>query len=100
MRSEKVESDGAARRIAARPAAPEGVVRVAEADARGFRQDVVIGRRHPLVADEPASLGGTDLGPNPYQFLSAGLGARTTMTIRMYARRKGIADPCRLRRDA
>ena len=76
---------------AARPTAPEGVVRVAEAEASGFRQDVVIGGRHQLVADEPANLGGTDLGPSPYQFLSAGLGACTTMTIRMYARRKGIA---------
>jgi len=73
------------------PQAPEGVVRVAEAEAGGFRQDVVIDGRHQLVADEPASMGGTDMGPSPYQLLSAGLGACTTMTIRMYARRKGIA---------
>ncbi|WP_372838087.1 alpha/beta fold hydrolase [Phaeovulum sp.] len=70
--------------------APEGVVRVAEAEASGFRQDILIGGRHQIVADEPASLGGTDLGPSPYQLLSAALGACTTMTIRMYARRKGI----------
>lgn len=71
--------------------APEGVVRVAEADAKGFRQDVMIGGRHQLIADEPASYGGTDLGPSPYQLVSAGLGACTTMTIRMYARRKRMA---------
>ncbi len=69
--------------------APEGVVRVAEADPAGFLQDVAAGPRHHLTADEPASFGGTDLGPSPYQFLSAGLGACTSMTIRMYARRKG-----------
>lgn len=70
--------------------APEGVVRVAEAEAGGFRQDVTIGGKHQLVADEPVSIGGTDQGPSPYQLLSAALGACTTMTIRMYARRKGI----------
>lgn len=74
----------------ARPEAPEGVTRVAEAGPDGFRQDVVIGGRHQLVADEPVAMGGSDLGPSPYQFLSAGLGACTAMTIRLYARRKGI----------
>lgn len=70
--------------------APEGLVRVSEAEASGFRQDIVVAGRHSLVADEPLSMGGTDLGPSPYQFLAAGLGACTTMTIRLYARRKGI----------
>ncbi|MEX1153957.1 alpha/beta fold hydrolase, partial [Parvibaculum sp.] len=74
-----------------RPETPEGVVRVAEAEASGFRQDISIGGRHQLVADEPVSMGGTDLGPSPYQLLSAALGACTTMTIRLYARRKAIA---------
>lgn len=72
------------------PDAPEGVVRVSESDADGFRQDISVGGRHHLVADEPASMGGTDTGPSPYQLLSAGLGACTTMTIRLYARKKGI----------
>lgn len=75
---------------AARPDAPEGVVRVSEAEASGFRQDIVVAGRHQLIADEPRSMGGTDLGPSPYQLLAAGLGACTTMTIRLYARRKGI----------
>lgn len=72
-------------------AAPEGVVRVSEAEASGFRQDVTIGGKHQLVADEPTSVGGTDLGPSPYQLLAAALGACTTMTLRMYAGRKGLA---------
>ncbi|MDN5788501.1 bifunctional alpha/beta hydrolase/OsmC family protein [Pseudorhodobacter sp.] len=70
------------------PAIPEGITRVVEADPNGFLQDVHLGRHH-LKADEPASFGGTDLGPSPYQYLAAALGACTTMTMRMYARRKG-----------
>jgi putative redox protein len=73
-----------------RPDAPEGVVRVSEAEASGFRQDIVVAGRHQMIADEPVAMGGTDLGPSPYQLLAAGLGACTTMTIRLYARRKGI----------
>jgi len=71
------------------PGAPEGIVRVSEADPAGFLQDVAVGPRHHLLADEPAAHGGTDAGPGPYQLLSAGLGACTSMTVRMYARRKG-----------
>lgn len=73
-----------------KPEAPEGVVRVSEADAASFKQDVVIGGKHTLIADEPVTVGGSDLGPSPYQLLSAGLGACTTMTLRMYARRKSL----------
>ncbi len=70
------------------PGAPEGVVRVREADPEGFLQDVNVGPRHHVLADEPVAYGGTDRGLSPYQFLSAGLGSCTSMTIRMYARRK------------
>ncbi len=71
------------------PGAPEGIVRVSEADPKGFLQDVNAGPKHHLLADEPEAYGGTDRGLSPYGFLSAGLGACTSMTIRMYARRKG-----------
>ncbi|MGI3212634.1 bifunctional alpha/beta hydrolase/OsmC family protein [Roseovarius tibetensis] len=71
------------------PGAPEGVVRVAEADPDGFLQDVNAGPGHHVLADEPAAYGGADRGMSPYGFLAAGLGACTSMTIRMYARRKG-----------
>ena len=70
-------------------AAPDGAVHVSEVDEDGFLQDVNVSGRHSYFADEPTSVGGTDLGPTPYQYVSAGLGACTTMTIRMYARRKG-----------
>lgn len=73
------------------PGAPEGIVRVAEADPNGFLQDVNAGPVHHVLADEPESYGGTNRGMTPYGFLSAGLGACTSMTIRMYARRKGWA---------
>ena len=71
------------------PGAPEGIVRVSEADPSGFLQDVNSGPFHHTLADEPVSYGGTNKGMSPYGFLSAGLGACTSMTIRMYARRKG-----------
>ncbi len=70
--------------------AGEGLVRSAELDPEGFLQDLHAGGHH-LLADEPQSVGGSDLGPTPYGLVSAGLAACTSMTIRMYARRKGIA---------
>ncbi len=70
--------------------APEGVIRVSEADPNGFLQDVQNGPYHHVVADEPQAYGGTNKGLTPYGFISAGLGACTSMTIRMYARRKGL----------
>lgn len=71
--------------------APEGVVRVTEADAAGFLQDIQNGPHHHALADEPAAYGGTNRGMSPYGFVASGLGACTSMTIRMYARRKGWA---------
>lgn len=64
-------------------------VLVAETGAGKFHNRVVSGAHH-LVADEPASVGGLDSGPSPYDFLAIGLGACTSMTLRMYAERKGL----------
>jgi putative redox protein len=61
---------------------------VVEGNASGFTQEITCGP-HALVADEPSSLGGADAGPNPYELLLAGLGACTSMTIAMVARRRG-----------
>jgi uncharacterized OsmC-like protein/alpha/beta superfamily hydrolase len=55
----------------------------------GFRTDVVAGR-HRFVADEPLGVGGTDLGPTPYDLLSAALATCTTMTLKAYANFKKI----------
>ena len=68
---------------------PEGIVRVTEADPNGFLQDITSGPSHHALADEPIIYGGTNRGMSPYGFMSAGLGACTSMTIRMYTRRKG-----------
>lgn len=62
---------------------------VAETMQGTFLNEVVAGRHHFLV-DEPAALGGNDAGPTPEDLLGAALGACTSMTLRMYARRKQL----------
>lgn len=69
-------------------ALPDGIVEVEETGQGRYTQRVRAGT-HILAADEPVALGGDDLGPGPYEYLLAALGACTAMTLRMYAERKG-----------
>ncbi len=62
------------------------VVRIDDAH---YRTEIRARSGHSLVADEPMQDGGTNLGPNPYDYLLAGLGSCTVITLRMYADRKG-----------
>lgn len=65
-----------------------GIV-VATTKAGGFRTELVAAG-HPMLADEPESVGGTNTGPSPYDLLSAALASCTSMTIRMYAEHKKL----------
>jgi len=71
------------------PEAVEGSVAVAETGTGKFSNVVVTGSGHILSADEPKRVGGDDSGPTPYDFLLAALGTCKSMTMRMYATRKG-----------
>lgn len=64
-----------------------GNVKVCENGRGRYQQDVTAGQ-HKLLADEPVAMGGGDAGPAPFDFVMAGLGACTSMTLRMYAERK------------
>jgi putative redox protein len=66
-----------------------GTVLVRETHGGKFQQEILTGA-HRMLADEPEKLGGLDSGPGPYDFLLAGLGACTSMTIRLYADFKKI----------
>lgn len=71
-----------------RTAPAKGEVVVTERDPGGFAQTISAGA-HTFIGDEPAGIG-EDTGPNPYEYFLAALGTCTSMTIRMYARRKEI----------
>jgi putative redox protein len=61
-------------------------VRVAESGSGPYSQIVTAGS-HTLSADEPQAVGGNDVGPSPYEYIMAGLGACTAMTLRFYVTR-------------
>ena len=63
----------------------EGMVRVTALPRLAQRVEA---RHHVVRSDEPKRLGGEDSGMTPYEFLLASLGTCTSMTLRMYARRK------------
>lgn len=74
------------------PTAPDSAPRkvvVRETRNGKFQQTVSVGP-HQMVADEPVAAGGDDSGPGPYDYVLAGLGACTSMTMRMYADRKSL----------
>jgi uncharacterized OsmC-like protein/alpha-beta hydrolase superfamily lysophospholipase len=65
-----------------------GVI-VRETRKSRFQQEITAGK-HRFLADEPVEASGFDSGPNPYALLLAGLGACTSMTLRLYAERKAL----------
>jgi uncharacterized OsmC-like protein/fermentation-respiration switch protein FrsA (DUF1100 family) len=67
---------------------PRNVV-VRETRNGKFQQTISVGPHH-MLADEPVAAGGDDTGPGPYDFVLAGLGACTSMTMRLYAERKAL----------
>jgi uncharacterized OsmC-like protein len=62
---------------------------VVRGGAEDFRQQIAAGK-HDFIGDEPASIGGGDAGPDPYDYLLTALGACTSMTIGFYARRNHL----------
>lgn len=70
----------------ARPSVAKGEISVSERDHK-FMLDVYSDSHH-WRADEPASVGGNNTGPDPYEHLLAAVGSCSAMTVRMYATRK------------
>jgi len=73
----------------ARAESEPGIVLVRETGGGKFQQEILSGP-HRFLADEPVKVGGLDSGPGPYDLLLAGLGACTSMTLRLYAEHKKL----------
>ena len=82
-----IKGDAIANPIDSRNATDEREWISATVGASGFRADVPAGP-HAFIADEPIPLGGTGLGPTPYELLLGALSSCMAMTLRMYADRK------------
>jgi putative redox protein len=61
---------------------------VGKAEDPNYVQQIDAGS-HRLLGDEPTDRGGRGAGPAPFDYLLTALGTCTSITLRMYAERKG-----------